>query len=186
MSVDRPAVEQEVGHGQLCECGSTMHVKWGRNGDFLECDTYPKCKLTQTIGGEKGFGETDEVCHCGAPMMVRMSAYGKFLGCTTYPKCRHVLPYYIGIDCPKCDGRICERRTKYGKMFFACSNYPTCRYSTWDRPILSPCPSCAEAIIYERAKIVVVGRYCKECKHEEEVGARGVEVSEAPEERLQE
>jgi DNA topoisomerase I len=169
--------QEQVGQGQICECGSTMHVKWGRNGDFLECDTRPKCKLTQTIGGEKGFGETDEVCICGSPMMVRMSMYGKFLGCPTYPDCRHVLPYYIGIDCQECDGRLCERRTRYGKTYYACSNYPTCRYAVWDKPVLKTCESCQEPITYERAKTVVVGRYCRECKHEEEGHPEGPGVT---------
>ena len=31
------------------------------------------------------------------------------------------------IPCPKCDGKILEKKTKRGKIFYGCSNYPKCK-----------------------------------------------------------
>ena len=39
-----------------------------------------------------------------------------------------------GVKCPKCGGKIVERRTRRGRTFYGCENYPDCDYTTWDTP----------------------------------------------------
>jgi len=114
-----------------CEkCGSKMMIKWGRNGRFLSCSNYPKCKMQSHCRGEQL--EHDEIAEgkicsiCGAPMVVKSSRYGKFLGCSRYPECTNIMPITLGIKCPKCgEGEIVERKAqKSRKKFYGCSRYP--------------------------------------------------------------
>ncbi|MEW6297997.1 MAG: type I DNA topoisomerase, partial [Thermodesulfobacteriota bacterium] len=74
---------------ESCE-GGEMMIRWGRNGEFLACSNYPRCKATSNfarddqgriIALEKEQVLTDEACEkCGRPMQVRFGRYGKFLG----------------------------------------------------------------------------------------------------------
>lgn len=46
------------------------------------------------------------------------------------------------MDCPKCDGKIIVKKTKRGKIFYGCNNYPKCDFATWDKPLKEKCPNC--------------------------------------------
>ena len=138
---------QEASDENCEECGADMVVKWGRNGRFLACSGYPKCKNTKPLE-EQGEVPTDEVCdQCSAPMVVKIGRYGRFLACSGYPACKNVKPYGLGIQCPEdsCEGQIVEKRSRKGKVFFGCSTYPKCKFASWDRPIDRKCPHCAAA-----------------------------------------
>jgi DNA topoisomerase-1 len=82
--------------------------------------------------------------NCGRYMVVKQGRYGKFLACPGFPECRNTKPILkdTGIGCPKCTGNIVERRTKRGKAFYGCQNYPTCDFVTWDTPIQDKCQTC--------------------------------------------
>jgi DNA topoisomerase-1 len=69
-------------------------------------------------------------------MILKHSRYGSFLACSAYPKCKNIKPILkkIEVKCPKCGGDLVERRTKRGKIFYGCINYPKCDYATWKRP----------------------------------------------------
>lgn len=97
--------------------------------------------------------ETDEVCpKCGSKLVIRIGRFGKFMSCSTFPKCDFTKPYLeeVGIPCPKCGGeggppatpsqasglsggrgQIILRRTRKGRKFYGCSNYPKCNFATW-------------------------------------------------------
>ncbi len=132
-----------------CEkCGGKMVIKWGYNGEFLACSTYPDCKNTKDFlrddSGEIRIMEvekTDEVCpQCGAEMVVKKGRYGKFLACTKYPDCkttRRMVQDETGkvkaaedekTDeiCEKCGSPMTVRHGRYGK-FLGCSGYPKCK-----------------------------------------------------------
>ena len=157
---------------EVCDkCGSPMIIRWGRNGKFLACSAYPKCKNAQPLEpGENGKILSDKVCNlCGAPMMVKTSRYGRFLSCSKYPECKFTQPYSIGVDCPQdgCGGYLIERKTKRGKFFYGCSNYPKCNFATWDKPIAEKCPNCeAKFLVMKSSK--AKGEYlkCLKCGHE--------------------
>ena len=75
---------------------------------------------------------TSEVCEkCGAMMVIRTGRYGKFMACSAFPKCRNVKPIDTGQDCPKeeCDGKLVQRRSKRGKMFYGCTRFPKCDFT---------------------------------------------------------
>ncbi|MGB2770227.1 MAG: type I DNA topoisomerase [Candidatus Zixiibacteriota bacterium] len=158
---------------EVCEkCGSPMIIRWGRNGKFLACSGFPKCKNTKPLpGDENGMLLSDEKCEvCGASMMIKMSRYGKFLSCSKYPECKFTRPFSIGVSCPEegCDGSLIERRTKRGRIFFGCSSYPKCKFATWDKPVNQPCPECDAKFLVEKSS-KAKGEYlkCVKCGHEQ-------------------
>ena len=134
---------------EVChECGAPMMVRWGRFGKFLACSRYPECKGSRPLTTEEdNQAATDEKCpECGAEMRVKAGRFGKFLACSRYPECKGSKPILtkIGVACPECGGDVVQRkaRGKGGRIFFGCSNYPTCNFTSWARPLPDPCPSC--------------------------------------------
>ncbi len=86
---------------------------------------------------------------CGRDMVVRFGRYGKFIACPGFPECRNTLPYLelIGVPCPQCGGDLAEKRTKGGRIFYGCSNFPECDFSSWKRPVATPCPTCKGLLV---------------------------------------
>ena len=168
---------QEVSDEDCEECGADMVVKWGRNGRFLACSGYPKCKNTKPLE-EQSEEATDEVCdQCSAPMVVKTGRYGRFLACSSYPDCKNVKPYVLGIQCPEddCDGQIVEKRSRKGKVFFGCSTYPECKFASWDRPVDRKCTHCDAALLYEKgSRSGPPAMHCRVCgtEYESEEGEK--------------
>ncbi|MCK5122745.1 MAG: type I DNA topoisomerase [Candidatus Pacebacteria bacterium] len=159
----------EEATSEKCEkCGSPMIIKMGRFGKFMACNNYPDCKNTKQIN-EKGEIEepetTNEVCEkCGKPMVFKQGRYGKFLGCSGYPDCKNIkaIVKSTGIHCPKCEkGEIVEKKSKKGKTFFACNQYPKCEYAMWNKPTGEKCPVCGELMSFGKGDKGVCGN--KEC-----------------------
>lgn len=81
--------------------------------------------------------QTDETCeNCGKPMVVKVGRFGRFLACSGYPGCKTTKPLLQKIDlkCPECGGDIVIKRTKKGRKFYGCSNYPKCKFASWRKP----------------------------------------------------
>ncbi len=93
---------------------------------------------------------TDEICpNCGRPMVIKTGRFGKFISCTGYPECKTTKPIVkdTGAKCPKDGGAILERRSRKGRTFFGCANYPNCDFVSWDRVVAEPCPVCGSYAI---------------------------------------
>ncbi len=94
--------------------------------------------------------ETDIKCEkCGRNMVIKMGRYGKFLACPGFPECRNAKPLEekVGVTCPKCkDGEVVVRRTKKGRVFYGCSNYPKCDFVSWHEPTSKKCPKCGDVM----------------------------------------
>lgn len=113
---------------------------------------------------------SEEQCpKCGRNLAVKQGRYGKFLACPGFPDCRHTQRYYerTGTACPLCDGVLVERRTKRGRRFWGCSNYPACSFSTWDEPAPYHCPACGSFLVYAGGGRKLLCPACKQ-KFEEE------------------
>jgi DNA topoisomerase-1 len=56
------------------------------------------------------------------------------------------------MDCPEpgCTGRIVEKRSKRGKLFYGCSKFPDCKFASWDKPVPQPCPGCDARFLVEK------------------------------------
>jgi DNA topoisomerase-1 len=93
---------------------------------------------------------TGEMCEkCGHPMIMKFGRYGKFEACSNFPECRNTKPHLIklGIACPNDGGEIVERRTRKGRVFYGCANYPECEWSSWKKPLPVPCPNCQGMLV---------------------------------------
>jgi DNA topoisomerase-1 len=163
--VEQQEPESEGGDEEIepCEnCGRPMAVKRGRFGQFLACTGYPECKTTRKLIATKQGGLRaakpdqilDEKCpRCTANLVVKQGRYGEFTACTKYPECKYVKHKTTGVKCPKdaeAGGEIVERKSKRGKVFFGCANYPDCDFVLWNRPIAEPCPKCGATFLVEK------------------------------------
>jgi len=86
----------------------------------------------------------------GGELVIRFGRYGKFISCANFPTCRYTEPWLekIGIECPKDHGDIVEKKTRKGRIFYGCANYPNCDFTSWKRPIKQPCPKCSGLLVY--------------------------------------
>lgn len=175
---------------QCPTCNAPLFIKMGRNGHFIACSNYPDCTFSSDYSrDEKGTvmletidpdETTDEICPtCNRPMLIKQGRYGKFLACSGYPDCKHTQSYSApgssvdtGVKCPMegCEGLLIEKKSRRGKTFFACNQYPKCDYATWDRPIPQPCPACGAPFLVEKTskkKGSYLACSVPECGHEE-------------------
>ncbi|MBQ9421337.1 MAG: type I DNA topoisomerase [Lachnospiraceae bacterium] len=94
-------------------------------------------KARETLGRIKVADEvTDVICDkCGRNMVIKYGPHGKFLACPGFPECRNTKPLLekAGVRCPKCGGEIIKRRTKKGRLFYACEN-KDCDFISWQKP----------------------------------------------------
>ena len=100
---------------------------------------------------------SDEVCDkCGSKMLVKNGRFGKFLACSRFPKCKNTKPFLdkIGVSCPEegCSGEIIRKKTKKGRTFYGCSNYPKCSFMTWNKPVNKKCPQCNHILVISKDK----------------------------------
>jgi DNA topoisomerase I len=142
-----------------CEnCGKPMALKRGRFGQFLACTGYPDCKTTRKIiATRQGMTAArpdqilDEKCpKCESNLVIKQGRFGEFTACTNYPKCKYVKQKTTGVLCPKDGGDIVEKKSRRGKVFFGCANYPDCDFTLWSRPIAEKCPDCAAPFLVEK------------------------------------
>ncbi|MEM7348463.1 MAG: topoisomerase DNA-binding C4 zinc finger domain-containing protein, partial [Chloroflexota bacterium] len=111
---------------------------------------------------------TGEACEkCGHPMVLKFGRYGKFEACSNFPECRNAKPHLVklGIPCPNDGGELVERRTKKGRVFFGCANYPECEWSSWKRPLPQPCPSCQGLLVQKNRNWA----QCSDCEDQFEL-----------------
>ena len=109
--------------------------------------------------------ETGEICpECGNPLVVRNGRYGEFVACSNYPECKYIKKdepdVKVIMNCPLCDGKIVEKKTRKGKIFYGCDHYPKCKFATWDMPINEKCPECGEILVSKNDRIK-----CSKCDY---------------------
>ncbi len=126
------------------DCGHKLQKIWSRQKYFYGCSNYPDCKYTVPLEALEFKKEDynpdfdwDQMCpKDGSPMQLRFGKFGPFLGCTKYPECKGIVNIPKAgetsqedmPECPAigCDGKMVQRRSRFGKPFFSCSNYPDC------------------------------------------------------------
>jgi len=127
------------------KCGKPLVYRFGKNGKFLSCSTYPDCTFACPCDKEGKMIEekiSEHECpECGKPMINKNGRFGPFLGCSDYPECKttlkldkegNVLPPKppaepTGVKCYKCkSGELVIRQGKKGP-FMGCNKFPRCR-----------------------------------------------------------
>jgi len=159
---------------EACDlCGKPMQLKRGRFGPFLGCTGYPECKNIRKIskGGAVAPAPVplDEKCPVDDAQLVRrFGRFGEFISCSNYPKCKYIKQETTGVSCPRpgCAGEIVVKKSKRGKAFYGCSQYPNCDAVYWNKPVLEACPNCNAPFLLEKTtKKQGTFRYCanEEC-----------------------
>ena len=126
----------------------------------------PKVKEAFSNMEKKAPEETGENCpNCGNPLVIKRSKYGEFVACSNYPECKYIKTEKEEtvevIDCPKCSGKIIEKKTRRGKIFYGCNNYPKCDFASWDKPLDEKCPDCGNLLVEHGKQIK-----CISCSYE--------------------
>lgn len=116
---------------------------------------------------------TDVICeNCGKNMVIKMGKYGKFLACPGFPECHNtkaLLEKVEGVNCPKCgDGDVLVRKTKKGRRYYGCSNYPECDYMSWNKPTTVPCKVCGSMTYEKGKKLLCSNEDCMNIQEKEE------------------
>jgi DNA topoisomerase I len=111
---------------------------------------------------------TDEVCvNCGKPMVIKTGRFGRFMSCTGYPECKTTKPILkdTGVKCPKDGGMIAERKSRKGRTFYGCANYPACDFVSWDPVAPQPCAVCGDYVVEKRKRGGEVTYVCHTDRH---------------------
>ena len=144
------------------------NMEWNKLLSIFYQEFEPKVEVAFKNMEKKAPEETGESCpNCGSPLVIKQSKYGKFTACSNYPTCKYIKSNKEEkevkeiISCPKCDGKILEKKTKRGKIFYGCSNYPKCDFASWDKPIEEKCPTCGGTLTEKKDKIK-----CMNCDYE--------------------
>lgn len=144
------------------------NMEWNKLLSIFYQEFEPKVEVAFKNMEKKAPEETGELCpNCGSPLVIKQSKYGKFIACSNYPTCKYIKSNKEEkevkeiISCPKCDGKILEKKTKRGKIFYGCSNYPKCDFASWDKPIEEKCPNCNGTLTEKKDKIK-----CMNCDYE--------------------
>ena len=137
----------EVPTDEVCSEGHPMVIKEGRFGRFLACSKYPEHKETRPLPEELPKDAPDEFCGHGVQMQLRTGRYGPFY--TSTHDCGETKPYArrVGVQCPVDGGEILEKRSKKGRIFFGCANWPNCDWVSFNRPLQEPCPECGGLLV---------------------------------------
>lgn len=144
------------------------NMEWNKLLSIFYQEFEPKVEVAFKNMEKKAPEETGELCpNCGSPLVIKQSKYGKFTACSNYPTCKYIKSNKEEkevkeiISCPKCDGKILEKKTKREKIFYGCSNYPKCDFASWDKPIEEKCPTCNGTLTEKKDKIK-----CMNCDYE--------------------
>ena len=121
---------------------------YGRFAENLEIadEKIPKVNLNE----QKEVELVGRACPlCGNDLVYRQGRYGRFIGCSTFPKCRHTeqILNKLGIKCPNDGGDLVEKRTRRGRVFYGCANYPDCDWTSWKRPLTQTCHLCNSLLV---------------------------------------
>ncbi len=149
-------------------------------GDFYGGFEKTLARAQEKIGENKvelPVEESDIICDkCGRRMIVKSGRFGKFAACPGYPECKNTKPLDASgnvkkekeepektdIKCELCGGDIVIRKSRYGK-FYACSNFPKCKYTKPIREEIGvSCPKCGAAVVKSFGKNHTVFFSCSE------------------------
>jgi len=143
-------------------CQTAMVVRFGRNGSFLACSAFPKCKTTLAFTrDEQGKPQAveepvgEEKCPvCQGQMVLKDGRFGRFWACHDYPDCKGTLAFSTGLGCPRenCEGTLLEKRSKKGSTYYRCSLAPECDYVLFSRIALQACPGCDNSYMEEKGR----------------------------------
>lgn len=162
-----------------CGCGE-LQLRHGKHGAFLGCNQYPSCDYIRPLHQNDGHvvKELGVPCpECQNELVLRQGRYGMFIGCSSYPECHHIESLEQPkqepeerplVGCPECGkGHLVERKSRYGKAFFACDSYPKCKFAVNQPPVIGKCEVCNYPLLIEKKLATGIKIQCadRKCHH---------------------
>ncbi|EFP97117.1 type I DNA topoisomerase [Vibrio caribbeanicus] len=170
----RSKVKQSCPECQQQGRKGVLEPRRGKHGPFLICS---ECDFLKPLGNHDGHvvKALGVACpQCQAELVLRQGRYGMFIGCSDYPQCQHIesvekpepdLTCHSHL-CPECGlGQIVERKSRFGKVFYACDSFPQCKFTLNLSPISGECEQCQFPLLVERksatgSKLQCANRKC--------------------------
>lgn len=119
-----------VGKCMKCKEGMLI-VRRSKYGRFIACDKYPDCETTFKLPASGLVQVTANTCpECSYPMikMIRKGKRPQEVCINLECPAKKVEEDVAGEQCPKCEkGKLIQRKSVYGS-FFACDQFPKCRF----------------------------------------------------------
>jgi len=114
-------------------------LKVEKNAERVKIETPKLGRKCSTCKEEKRTGKNQ------GELVIRTGRFGKFISCEKFPDCKHTEPFVVKINmkCPKCEtegrtgkkqGDVVIKKTKRGRKFFGCNQYPDCDFASWKNP----------------------------------------------------
>lgn len=168
-SADEHALE--AAWGRCPECDSALAIKRGQSGAFLGCSAYPQCGFSKPLREYEQATlkliEHSQCPLCQSLLAVKRGRYGLFIGCSQFPQCHHIEKLTpapeteASVDCPVCKtGAVVKRSNKFGKHFYACDQYPRCKFAINAEPVVQPCAKCGFGLMQKRELKGEIVVYC--------------------------
>ncbi len=162
-------VKHEETDEKCPKCKEPLMIKMSRFGKFMACSGFPDCKFTKPVDTseeEEKIVEEAEPCEkCKGDMVLKKGRFGAFLACSSYPKCKNIrsIESEDDMDCPVCKkGKLTKRRSKRGREFYGCSQYPDCKTAVWNEPTEEKCEDCGFIITENKSGT----KACEKCARE--------------------
>lgn len=152
------------------ECGdnSMLGIIEEFYGSFDKSLKIAESSIKDTPKAAPVFEESDVICDkCGSKMVYKEGRFGRFLACPNYPACRNTKAInkdgtlaepkeqkleLAGFKCELCGGEMVVRHGRYGE-FYACANYPSCKFTKQKVTELdTPCPRCSAKVLARHTK----------------------------------
>ncbi|MEP0355516.1 topoisomerase DNA-binding C4 zinc finger domain-containing protein [Paraglaciecola sp.] len=163
----------EQAFGPCPKCSSKLGLRRGKSGAFIGCTQYPKCDFSKPLheyeNAEIKVIEGSSCPLCSNELVIKKGRYGLFIGCSDFPTCHYIesnkSAQETNVACPVCSrGRLTKRTNKFGKSFYACDNYPKCKYALNLPPVEHQCPECAWPIMQQKKSGTEIDLVCPQ-KH---------------------
>lgn len=145
------------------ECGADLVIRSGRHGPFFGCTHYPKCQHIRPLkaladGHIVKMLDGQQCPKCQVTLALRKGRFGMFVGCSKYPECDHTeaidKPDETSITCPQCgQGKLLQRKSRYGKVFHSCARYPGCQFALNFKPVAGECAYCHYPLLMEKRTV---------------------------------
>lgn len=173
-SANEHALENAYGSCPVCQ--AKLQIKRSQSGPFLGCSEYPTCSfskpLKDTETKELKLIDGSSCPECSSQLAIKKGRYGLFIGCSNFPQCHHIETMHQTDDtkvvCPSCKtGHLLKRTNKFGKSFYACSRFPTCKYALNQQPVEHTCPKCQWPVMLQKNMASGLVYQCpqKHCAH---------------------
>lgn len=155
----------------LCpQCDGELIIRSGAHGPFHSCSNYPDCDFIRPLKAQADGHIVkvldDPLCPvCQGQLVLRQGRYGMFIGCINYPECEHIESTShsdeTDIPCPQCkEGKLLQRKSRFGKIFYACDHYPSCQFAINFKPLIGVCAECRYPLLIEKRTAQGIRQYC--------------------------